>query len=154
MQTSVSLQAPFSYSILYIIIVAIPVIAITGLYIYKHFKKKAKPKIVIKKVAPEDRDSIKRKYLDKLRDLKVKTEKNEIESRAAYIELSSIIRFFVYELTNVQVQNYTLKEIKEINLPILYELIKECYIPEFAEKFPGDIVASIEKTRKVIEKWK
>ena len=38
-------------------------------------------------------------------------------------------------------------------MPILYELVEEYYVPEFSEKSIGNIKLSIEKTRKVIEKW-
>ena len=50
-------------------------------------------------------------------------------------------------------QNYTLKEIENLNMPILYELIKEYYNPEFSKNIKGNILSSIEKTEKVIHKW-
>ena len=61
------------------------------------------------------------KDLDKLSK---EVEENKVNSREAYQKLSTIIRYFVYEVTNIKVQNYTLKEIKKINRPILYELIQ------------------------------
>lgn len=155
MQTSVNLQEPFSYSSYYIIIVLVLILIITIYFLLTtKEKKKSKKKVIqIKQVSKEDKESIKQKYIEKLKKLEEKLDKNEISTRDAYQELSSIIRLFVHELTGIQVQNYTLKEIKEINIPILYELIKEYYTPEFARKYLGDIKSSIEKTRKVIEKW-
>ena len=149
MQTSVNLQEPFSYSIFYIIVILILVVLIT-IYL---FKKKEKKIIEIKKVSQENKQTIKQKYISKLVELDNKLDKDEISVRQAYQQLSSIIRYFVYEMTNIKVQNYTLEEIKDINIPILYELIEEYYAPEFSKKCLGDIKVSIEKTRKVIEKW-
>lgn len=155
MQTSVKLQEPFSYSAYYIIIILVLILIITIYFLVSRIQNgKSKKKVIqIKQVAPKDRDSIKQKYIEQLNKLEEKINKNEISTRDAYKELSSIIRFFVYELTGIQVQNYALKEIKELNMPILYELIKEYYTPEFARKYLGDIKSSIGKTRKVIEKW-
>ena len=76
-----------------------------------------------------------------------------ITSRKAYQELSMTIRLFVYELTGVEVQSYTLKEIKKLNIPVLYELIKEYYDPEFSKLSKGNIKLSIDKTRGVIQRW-
>lgn len=154
MQTSVKLQEPFSYSFYYIIIVLVLIIIITIYFLLNKKRKNTKKKVIkIKQISQENKETLKQKYIKKLNELESKINKNEIDTRTAYQELSSIIRFFVYEATDIQVQNYTLKEIKEINIPILYELIREYYIPEFAKKSLGDTKLSLEKTRKVIEKW-
>ena len=50
-------------------------------------------------------------------------------------------------------QNYTLKEIKKLNMPKLYNLIKEYYIPEFANISSGNAEKSIAQAREVIRKW-
>lgn len=63
------------------------------------------------------------------------------------------MRMFVFEVTDIKIQNYSLKEIKKTNIPNLYELIEEYYEPEFASKSVGDFGISIEKARRVIEKW-
>jgi len=96
---------------------------------------------------------IKQKYIKILIDLEKKLDNNNISIREAYQKLSSAIRYFVYEVTNIKVQNYTLQDIKKLDMPILYELVEEYYVPEFSEKSIGNIKLSIEKTRKVIEKW-
>jgi len=56
-------------------------------------------------------------------------------------------------MTNIKVQNYTLSDIEKINIPILYELVKEYYEPEFSKSSEGNILISLEKTRKVMESW-
>lgn len=152
MQTSVNLQEPFSYSIYYIITILFLILAI-NIYFFFIRKKKTKEVIEIKEITVENREQIKQRYIKELNELERKVNQDEMTVRLAYQKLSQVIRYFVYELTGIQVQNYTLKEIKEANIPILYELIKEYYIPEFARRYLGDIKSSIDKTRKVIEKW-
>ncbi len=154
MQTYVNLQPPFSYSIYPIIIVAILLIAVSiYLYILKNKKEENIEEIQVKEIKPKSLKHIKNKYLKKIGVIENKLENNKITLRTAYQGLSIIIRYFVYEVTNIKVQNYTLKDIEKLKIPILYELIQEYYAPEFAEKSLGNIKASLEKTRKVIEKW-
>lgn len=150
MQTSVNLQEPFSYSIYYIIIVLILIVILTLYFILTRKKKQI---IEIKSVSIEEKNIIKQKYMEQLDELEAKVDNNKISMRIAYQTLSSIIRHFIYEMTDIKVQNYTLKEIKSINIPVLYDLIKEYYAPEFAKQSLGNIKSSMEKTRKVIEKW-
>lgn len=153
MQTSVNLQEPFSYSIYYIIIVVIFILAITIYYFFSKGKKSKEIVIKVKDLDINYKNAIKQKYIKEIDELEEKINNNEINIRIAYQNLSSIIRHFIYEMTNIKVQNYTLRDIRSLNMPVLYELIKEYYIPEFAKKSLGNIKSSIEKTRKVIEKW-
>ena len=132
MEVSVNLQEPFSYSIIPMIVIIILTFVIAIYIIVKACNKVRKEKTNI---------------------TKIKYENNNISIREAYQKLSSTIRYFVYEVTNIKVQNYTLQDIKKLDMPILYELVEEYYVPEFSEKSIGNIKLSIEKTRKVIEKW-
>lgn len=150
MQVQTKLKPMFSYSFLTIVFTAAIIIII--FILIKYIKKKEIRKNVI---IPTHKDliSIKKNYLLKLQELSNNLNSNNINSRKAYQNLSNIIRSFVYEATNIKVQNYTLKEIKMINIPILYELVSEYYDPEFAKISKGNISSSINKTRMVIEKW-
>ena len=150
MQVQTELRPMFTYSYLIIII---PFLLGIVLFIMLILSKKEK---VIKEVIipkPADVISIKNKYLNRLQQLNASLSSNKITSRKAYQELSSLIRNFIFEVTNIQVQNYTLDEIKTVNMPVLYELVSEYYDPEFAIISKGNISSSIEKTRMVIEKW-
>lgn len=147
---SVGLQESFQYSIILPIIFFIIIVLILFM-IFK--KKKNKQKIVIKEIEEKDLVKIKEKYIEQLNQLSKKIEKNQIKNRNAYQKLSEIIRNFVYEATDIKVQNYTLKEIRNLNLPPLYELIREYYAPEFSRFVLGNIKESVIKTRGVIEKW-
>lgn len=155
MQTSVNLQSPFSYSIFLILIFIVLVIILTIYFWLKRQKQEIEIKIVpeIKERDLKDINHIKQKYIKKLNMIEEKINNNKISIRKAYQSFSVIIRYFVYEVTNIKVQNYTLEDIEKLNMPILYELIKEYYEPEFSEKSLGNIKESLEKTRKVIEKW-
>lgn len=153
MQTFTELQPPFSYSIYPIIIVIVPLFILTIYFFTSKRKNELKTLPEVKDINLKDLNSIKRKYVHKLQEVDKKINNNEISPRIAYQEISSILRFFVYEVTGIKVSHYTLRDIKKINMPILYELIREYYTPEFSRYSLGDIKSSLEKTRKVIEKW-
>jgi hypothetical protein len=119
-------------------------------------KPKEKPKVVppvIVKPAPKNIWTIKEKYQALINQLKQDVEQNKITNRKAYQKLSSIIRNFIFEMTQIKVQNYSLDEIKKANMPVLTSLVEEYYDPEFAKESNGNIVESIEKTRLVIDRW-
>ena len=154
MQTSINLQEPFAYSIVPVII-TISLILIETYYIINSKKKKrtiedtkAIPNKNIKNIPV-----IKEKYLRELDTIEYEYKHNIIKLRKAYQKISENIRLFVFEITDITTQNYSLAEIKKLNIPILYELIEEYYEPEFASKSVGDFETSINKARRVINEW-
>lgn len=159
MRTTINLQEPFTYSFIPLIITLLLIIAFT---IYVIFSKKAKDNVKGKmeevKVIPERNIKnipvIKNKYLQQLNDIEDRYTNKKIELRIAYQLISESIRLFVFEITDITTQNYSLAEIKKINIPVLYELIKEYYEPEFASRTIGDFNSSINKARRVINEWK
>lgn len=150
MQVETKLNDMFSYSLflLRLVFIILSIFVFLFFILKKHFKKDIK-KVVVKK----NIFSIKHKYLKLISDLSNDLSNNKISNRHAYQNLSSIIRNFIYESTNIHVQNYSLSEIKEAGIPILYELVSEYYDPEFSKISKGNILNSIEKTKGVIEKW-
>ena len=150
MQIQTELKPMFSYSFIPILIIMIAIISI--IIIPKLTKKKEiKKQIVI----PNHKDlmEIKKRYLSKIQELENNFNNKKITNRKAYQELSNIIRNFIFEATNIKVQNYTLKEIEKISMPILYDLVSEYYDPEFSIISEGNIISSINKTKTVIERW-
>ena len=150
MQAQIELKPMFSYSFIPIIVIIILIVIILiTLFIIK--RKELKKLVQI----PSNKEiiNIKNKYLVLLQELENNINNNKITNRSAYQKLSSIIRNFIYETTNIKVQNYTLKEIKTINMPTLTELVSEYYDPEFSSISKGNIISSLNKTRMVIEKW-
>ena len=159
MQTNINLQEPFTYSLIPLIIT---IVFIIGLTIYLICSKKTKNEDIVKKdnvkTIPErnkkDIPVIKNKYIQQLDEIEDRYNKKKIELRKAYQLISESIRLFVFEVTNITTQNYSLAEIKKLNIPELYELIEEYYEPEFASKTVGDFISSINKARRVINEWK
>ncbi len=154
MQTTVNLQEPFTYSIIPLIIGIFLIGGITFFLLYK--KKTQVEEIKIKEIPEKNIKNvpvIKEKYLKQLALIEQKYTKNEIELRKAYQLISEAIRLFVFEITDITTQNYSLTEIKKLNIPNLYELIEEYYEPEFASKSVGDFTASVNKARRVINEW-
>lgn len=154
MQIDTSLQEPFSYSIYPILFfLGLLLLPILVSFLKKYIKIPKKQQSVYNYYVTKDIYTIKYEYLNKLNMLESELDGGMITSRKAYQELSMTIRLFVYELTGVEVQSYTLKEIKKLNIPVLYELIKEYYDPEFSKLSKGNIKLSIDKTRGVIQRW-
>lgn len=150
MQVTTELRPMFTYSFWGIIVVIGLIIGILLTKKY-HRPKKINREIII----PNHNNliAIKNKYLQELYKLTNDFKNEKVSNRQAYQILSSIVRNFIYEATNIKVQNYTLKDISMINMPILYELVSEYYDPEFSKISRGNIMASIDKTRTVIERW-
>lgn len=148
-----TLKNPFHYSIFPIILLTLILTILLVVLIFLLKKKRKKELPVIIKPSPKNSKEIKSSYLKELDELLNHFQNNKISNRLAYQTLSKLIRNFIYEMTNIKVQNYTLADIQKINMPILYELVKEYYDPEFSKNSKGDIIHSIEKTRKVIEVW-
>lgn len=153
MQVKTELQGLFTYSYIPIIITLVILIIIFFIYIIKVRKKKIKKRPNIVKPSVKNMNEIRQKYLNNLDGLLQNINNNKISNRHAYQILSATIRHFVYDSTNIKVQNYSLSEIKDLNMPILYELINEYYDPEFSKISKGNIIDSIDKAREVIKKW-
>ena len=150
MQLDISLNGPFSYNVLPLIIVLILLIItiIVFLCFNIRFEKKEKPIVVIAK----DINSIKKKYLEELDGLSGNI--NVLSKKKVYNILSLVIRRFVLEATNVDVLKYSLSEIRELNIEPLTLLVSEYYEPEFNKESDADPITSINKTKEVISKWK
>ena len=156
MQTFINLQEPFTYSVIPMVIFIIIIVILTC-YLLFFKKKKEVLNVENVKVIPEKNIKnipvIKDKYLKQLDSIEYKYSNNMIELRKAYQLISEAIRLFVFEVTDITTQNYSLAEIKKLNIPHLYNLIEEYYEPEFASKSIGDFNNSINKARRVINEW-
>lgn len=134
MQVSVNLQSNIFTPIILLSLAMLVILIITIYILNSRRKSKIKNGIQIKNVTVEERSNIKHKYIKKIDNLKRKIDNAKIDTRGAYQTLSVIIRHFVYEMTNIKVQNYSLEEIKKLNMQELCELVEEYYVPEFAEE--------------------
>lgn len=157
MKTSVTLQEPFSYSLLPIVVLSVLVLSY-GIYLFcSHVHKKDKKKTVQKPACkPTSRAElalIKQKYLAELENIRQSAYEKQITTRETYQNMSRCIRQFVYEVTGIKVQNYTLFDIQQLHMPHLESLIAEFYHPEFAVISQGDSDAAYQKAKRVIELW-
>ena len=162
MQISVELQNPFIYSLLLTIgliaLVVLPLIIAGIIWLIKHkpqkrVKKVKPPKPV--KPKPINVELVKRDYLNKIDAIRVKYNEGKIDTRATYLELSSVVRNFVHEVTNIDTQNFSLYELKALNMDELSQLIEQFYRPEFSyEDTTSDINVAFVDARTVVSKWK
>ena len=165
MVTTVKLQDPFEYS-WWVILIAVVLgsIAITAIvfFLIKLFsalrKKKEVKRPAARKIAmtPEMIYRVKTQYIGKVQALLGNYAQNRIEKREAYQQLSAIIREFVHEVTGINVENFTLREVKAFGIKKLDTLMEEYYVPEFAEDEKAqdkDFLQSCNRAMGVIKAW-
>ena len=157
MQITVELQDMFSYSslLLALAVALVVVVGVIGLIVLLHRKKAKQP--VEERIAPVINtvpdNQVKEKYCAIINDLETKCRDGKVSNRKAYQELSKIIRHFVHEVTGIKVHHNTLDEIERLQMPELYEVVKECYAPEFSVDRKGNIYDTMNKARMVIKEW-
>lgn len=155
MQPPVELQRPLNLHWIWLLIALILLCGaiLLFLYIKKNKYSTTTKKIKIKKPNKKSIEQIKKKYLAQLDELEKDIRSNKVDNRTGYQKLSIIIRTFVYTMTGIFVQNYTLEEIKPLRMPRLTHLVEEYYEPEFSHEELGNVLSSLSKTRKEIEAW-
>ena len=160
MQTSVDLQDPMSYYLFWLILAIVAVAAVFFIQIFfrvilreqlKRHREKKQPKVKPPKKKPLP--VLKWEYMQRLAYLERGILGGAYSKRAAYQELSMLIRSFVNDATGIKVQNFSLQEIRRVGIPGLTALVQEYYEPEFAVSSMADIRASLFRTRKAIELW-
>ena len=95
----------------------------------------------------------KNKSIAELDSLEKEYKDNKVSYRNTYVRISDIIRSFIFDATKINVQNYTLQDVEKLDMPVLTELMKEYYKPEFSYNEQGNVIESINKTREAIRKW-
>ena len=158
MKTSVELQGPFMYMIIWVIFAVIFIAAVVAAQIILRKKLgdrlKREKQIRIKKIAESTLEGKKKKYIGELICIESDLMKNRITIRAAYQKMSKCIRGFVREVTGLNVDKYSLSEIKSVGIPDITRLVSEYYEPEFARESRTDVRGSIMRTRQTIEGWR
>ena len=158
MKTSVELQGPFSYMIIWVILAVLFIGAVVFSQIF--FRKKLgdrlkrEKQIRIKKIAESTLEGLKKKYIGELACIEMDLRNQNITVRQAYQKMSLCIRLFVFDVTGIKVQKYSLSEIRRVNIPQLTQLVREYYEPEFALESRMDVMSSLGRTRGVIESWR
>lgn len=152
MQTDVKLQPDFQYPWIWagLIIIAF------GVILFLVFHKKKEKAAPIPVVVPPRRDvqTIQMEYIMKLDQLAREYQQKNIPNRQMYFQISEIVRNFAFEMTGVSVQNYSLSEIAQLGLPMLTQLIEECYTPEFDQyEEEKNAMQTLYRTKEVIGTW-
>ena len=165
MVTTVKLQNPFEYSWwVTLIAVVLGAIALTAIIfvliriIAMLRKKKEKPRPAARKIymSPDMIYRVKMQYVEKVQALLNSYSQKQIDKREGYQQLSAIIREFVHEVTGINVENFTIKEVKAMGIRKLDVLMEEYYVPEFAEEEKAqdkDLTASCNRAMGVIKTW-
>ena len=165
MVTTVKLQHPFEYSWwVTLIAVVLGLIALSAIvfFLIKLFsalrKKKEAPRPVARKItmSPEMIARVKTQYIGKVQALLGSYNQNRIAKREGYQQLSAIIREFVHEVTGINVENFTIREVKAFGIKKLDTLMEEYYVPEFAEDEKAqdkDFLQSCNRAMGVIKAW-
>ncbi|MGN0326723.1 MAG: hypothetical protein ACI4DW_10440 [Lachnospiraceae bacterium] len=160
MDTSVKLQEMLSFSKLPIYITGGLLAAVILYFLLRYLircskKRKAKAVEVKRPVVVQNHTLTdpRQTYLALLDALEKEYQQGICDVRSTYQKMSEIIRDFVFEMTGIKVQNYTLSDIRQIKMPVLEELVEEYYSPEFAERSEGDVQAALDKTRNAIRHW-
>ena len=152
MNIQYELEEPFyySWSLVYYLLGIIILMIIAFLLIkFWPFFSKYFSKFLNKTKIP----NLKTKYLNRLNKLKILVEKNKINNRNAYLNLSIIIREFIEKTTGINILSLSKEEIKKLNMKELSLLMEEYYPPEFAKDINGNILDSINRTMEVIKRW-
>ncbi len=164
MVTTVKLQAPFEYS-WYVILAAVILGAITiALLTYvilkliklRKLKEVQRPKYHKIHLNPEILRRMKQDYTRRIQALLDGYSHGTVTKRDGYQKLSAIIRSFVHEVTGINVENFTVKEVKALGIRNLDTLMEEYYVPEFAEDEKAaekDFAASCNVAMGVIRTW-
>ena len=160
MPTSVKLRNMLDYSTAPIVIVGALLLLITlvvVIYILVRVIKsrKNKRKVTAKELlwTKPDMNKLKKDYLARLEKIEKTFLADPTLIRPTYEKMSKLIRNFAYEATGIEVQKYTLYEIRMAKMNSLADLVEEYYEPEFDRISEGDAKESIKKTKRTIAEW-
>lgn len=159
MPTSIHIQYRFftgaiPFLILLLIVIILPIVYLVNKN--KENKKNNTKPVDLKQAYAEKAEVLRKKYIMEVRNLEKKITNNEISVRDGYQGLSSIIREFVKEKTDIDVTNKTLAEIRGLNMVPLERLVEEYYEFEFSNNLKDSnegISEAISKTIRTIQEW-
>lgn len=162
MPITVDLQDVYSYNKVAFIVAAVLFVAILvigTIILIKYLQSKTKPKTpppppVVKEPTNVAKARIKSKYLGLITKLENDYRGGKIKEREAFETLSRLARKFVRESTGIKVTNYTLEEIRSLNIPKLSKAIELCYPPEFSYEPDGDFMSTTSIAKSLIQTWK
>jgi hypothetical protein len=164
MVTTVKLKDTFEYSgwmiALAVIVTLIGIALLVFAIVFTVRALKTEKPVVLKakklRLTPERIFGLKNQYVSQVQSLLQQYNVGKIDKRDGYQKLSGVIRGFIQEATGINVQNYTIKEVKAMGIRRLDKLMEEYYVPEFAEDEKAedkDFVKSCNTAMGVIRSW-
>ena len=166
METTVTLRPPFEYSpwvflVGIVIFVVFLVLFIRALSKILGLEKREKTKATANggkrfSINGGYQYIIKQKYIAQIRLLNNEYKNNKISQREGFQRLSLLIRGFIHDVTGINVETATLKDVKKLGIRHLDKLMEEYYVPEFAEDgraISRELSESCETAMGVIRTW-
>ena len=165
METTVTLRPPFEYS-LWVFLVGIIIFA-AFLFVFI--------KVLLKILGIEKKDGVatdksenhfsissghqyivKQKYIAQIQLLKNDYKNGKVSQREGFQRLSLLIRGFIHDVTGINVETATIRDVKKLGIKHLDKLMEEYYVPEFAEDgrpISKELSESCETAMGVIRTW-
>lgn len=164
MNFSIDLQKPMHFAVWPIVLVGCLLLAAVLFLVIRKLVENYKKKQAEKKrleelkkkepvVVKPSLQELKNTYLTKLAELETRFLGGQIESREAYTELSNLFRTFIYDATGTPAHKYTLYDMRGLDKPIVYNLVNNYYAPEFSKNEKGNVIESIDFTKRAIFEW-
>ena len=153
---SVELREPHSFMKVWMVLAAVLILlgaVLAAVMIVRIIReRRAMKSLQAKNMTYKEIAALQKRYLGKCAEIETELA-GGLGNREAYQKLSETARMFVYEATDLQVQNCTLSQITRMGLPPLRILVEDYYDPEFAEESLGNIGNAIARTRSMISSW-
>ncbi|WP_026656911.1 hypothetical protein [Butyrivibrio sp. AE3003] len=165
METTVTLRPPFEYSIWVLLVGIVIFAAFLFMFVWVLLRilgiERNQSDPSAKK---ENRFSIssgyqyimKQKYIAQIQMLKNDYKNGKVSQREGFQRLSLLIRGFIHDVTGINVETATIRDVKKLGIKHLDKLMEEYYVPEFAEDgrpISKELSESCETAMGVIRTW-
>lgn len=155
-QVPIELNPPMQYSLIWLIIGTVIVVAIGVWYGYVLRATRRRPITGLDDLdllAGKDIENLKAKYLSMIDFSYTRYQRGEISVRELHHSLSMIVREFASKAGHFPATNLTLSELKFSSYPELATLIERYYPSEFDAIEHGDVQISVGAAKGLINRW-
>ena len=165
METTVTLRPPFEYS-LWVLLVGIVIFAaflfvfiwvlLRILGIERNQSNPSAKKDNRFSISSGYQYIMKQKYIAQIQMLKNDYNNGKVSQREGFQRLSLLIRGFIHDVTGINVETATMRDVKKLGIKHLDTLMEEYYVPEFAEDgraIAKELSASCATAVGVIKTW-
>ena len=166
METTVTLRPPFEYS-LWVLLVGIVIFAaflfvfiwvlLRILGIERNQSDPSAKKDNRFSISSGYQYIMKQKYIAQIQMLKNDYNNGKVSQREGFQRLSLLIRGFIHDVTGINVETATIRDVKKLGIKHLDKLMEEYYIPEFGEDVRStgrDFLSSLNRTLGVVKSWR